>query len=113
MAAISTRSNSSIPSNPACMAALPGPLAHEDLLHTVDFLELDFDNFNIGGLHLAPDEARLDGQFAVSAVDQHQQLYAGRPTVVEQRVQRGPDGAAGVEHVVHQDDVLARHAERN
>ena len=63
------------------------------------------------GLHHAPDEAGLDGQLAMAAVDQHQQLHARRAAVIEQRVERRADGAAGVEHVVHQDDVLALHRE--
>ena len=58
----------------------------------------------------AADEPGFDGQFAMAAVDQHQQLHARRAAVVEQRVERRADGAAGVQHVVHQDDVLALHA---
>ena len=46
------------------------------------------------GLHRAADEARLDRQLAMAAVDQHQQLHARRPAVIEQRVQRGANGAA-------------------
>ena len=65
------------------------------------------------GLHHAADEARFDGQLAMAAVDQHQQLHARRAAVVEQRVERGADGAAGVEHVVHQDDVFALHRKRD
>ena len=65
------------------------------------------------GLHHASHEARFDRQFAMAAVDQHQQLHPRRPAVIEQRVERGANGPAGVEHVVHQDDVLALHAERN
>src|ERR1039458_4766754 len=55
MAAISARSNSSIPSNPAGMAGLSGLFHHEDLLHAVDLLELDLDDLDIAGLHFAPD----------------------------------------------------------
>jgi hypothetical protein len=88
----------------------PAPFHQQHLFHAVDLLELHFDDFDVGGLHHAADEARLDGQLAVAAVDQHQQLHARRPAVVEQRVERGADGAAGVQHVVHQDDVLALHA---
>ena len=63
---------------------------------------------SVGGLHGAADVARFDGQLAVAAVDQHQQLHARRAPVIEQRVERGADRAAGVQHVVHQDDVFAR-----
>ena len=85
----------------------------QHFLHAVDFLELHFDDLVVGGLHRAADESRFDGQFAMAAVDQHQQLHARRAAVIEQRVERGADGAAGVQHVVHQDDVLALHGKRN
>lgn len=39
-------------------------------------------------------------------VDEHQKLHPGGPSVIEQRVERGPNRAAGVEDVVHEDDVL-------
>ena len=81
--------------------------------HAVDFLKLHFDDFVVGGLHHAADIARFDGQLAMAAIDQHQQLHARRPSLVEQRVERGADGAAGVEHVVHQDDVFAGDRERD
>ena len=41
------------------------------------------------------------------AVGDHGELDAGRAAVVEQRLDRGADGAAGVEHVVHEDDRAA------
>ena len=117
MASISARSRSSIPSSPAGIAFTPlrgGYLLHQqNFLHAVDFLELHFDDLVVGGLHHAADEARLDGQLAVAAVDQRQQLHARRAAVVEQRVERRAHGAARVQHVVHQDDVLALHGERN
>ena len=41
------------------------------------------------------------------AVHQHGQLHRGRTADVHERVERGADGAARVQHVVHEDDVLA------
>src|SRR5271157_461587 len=108
---ISARSSSSMPKSPAGMAAsIPGAfhlLDQEHLLDAVDLLELHLDDLDIAGLHHAPHEARFDGQFAMAAVDENEQLNARRTAVVEKGVERGADGAAGVEHVVHQDDVLA------
>ena len=49
-----------------------------------------------------------DRQLAVAAVDQHGQLHAGGPPVVEERVDRGADRAPGEEHVVDQHDRAAR-----
>ena len=86
-----------------------GPLHQEHLLDAVDLLELHLDDLRVRGLHHAPDEAGLDGQLAMAAVDQRQQLHPRRAPVIEQRVESRADGAAGVEHIVHQDDVLALH----
>ena len=62
---------------------------------------------SVGGLDLAADEAGFDGQLAVAAVDEDEQLDARGAAVIEQGVERGANGAAGVEDVVHEDDVLA------
>src|SRR2546430_10556124 len=47
----------------------------------------------------------------MAAVDKHQQLHARRATLFEEPIQRGADRAAGIKHVVHQDDVLAFYVE--
>src|SRR5205814_205394 len=49
----------------------------------------------------------------MAAVDQDEKLNSGSPALVEERVERGADGAAGVEHVVHQDDVFAFDGKRD
>src|SRR5947207_12210725 len=81
MASISARSNSSIPSSPcgmrASLSSLSRGLFHQQhLFHTVDLLELDLDNLGVGSLDGAADVARFDGQLAMAAVDEYQQLYA-------------------------------------
>ena len=53
-------------------------------------------------------EVGCDRQLAAAAVDQHGQLHAGRAAEVEQLVDHGADRAAGVEHVVEQQDVRCR-----
>src|SRR2546428_12123332 len=55
-----------------------------------------------GGDRLA-DVIRADGQLAVAAVDEHRQLDPGGPAEVDDLVERGPDGAPGIENVVDQD----------
>ena len=47
-------------------------------------------------------------QFAVAAVDQHGQPHRTGSAEVSERVERGPDGASGVQHVVdeHHDLVV-------
>ena len=57
---------------------------------------------NIGG---------LDGQFTMAAVNQHGELHSARPAMVEQGVERGPDSAAGIEHVVAEHDVSTLYVE--
>src|SRR5579859_2434307 len=42
----------------------------------------------------------------MSAIDQHQQLHAPRTAMIEERVESRADGAAGVEDVIHENDVL-------
>ena len=49
----------------------------------------------------------LNGQLAMPAIDQHEQLHTARASVVKQRIERGANGAARVQHVVHQDDVAS------
>src|SRR5690606_30150027 len=64
----------------------------------------DDDFFGAGGVE---DEAGVvggDGQEASAAVDEHGELDLGRAAVVEEFVEGGLDGAAGVEHVVDEDD---------
>ena len=53
------------------------------------------------------DEVGADRQLAVAAVDQDREPDRLRAAEVVERVQRGADGAAGVEHVVDQHDDLA------
>ena len=49
-----------------------------------------------------------DRQLAVAAVDQHGELHRPGPAVVVERVEGGPHGAAGEEHVVDEDDAWRR-----
>ena len=53
---------------------------------------------NVGG---------FDGQFAMTAVDEHGQLHAPRPPVIKKCVERGADSAAGEEHIVADDHIAA------
>src|SRR5262249_42668105 len=75
--------------------------------------EFDFDDLDVGRLDDSADEFGFDREFAVAAIDQDEELDAGRAAVVEEGVEGGSDGAAGVEYVVHQDDVLAGDFELN
>ena len=38
----------------------------------------------------------------MAAVDKYSQLHAARPAVVEEGVESGANGAAGVKHIIHQ-----------
>lgn len=58
-------------------------------------------------------EAGPDGQFTPAAVDKDGQVYLRRAAVVEQFVEGCTRGAAGVEDVVHDDDVGAFHVKRD
>src|SRR5579875_1451897 len=84
-----------------------GEFDQEDLFVVVDFAEFDFDDFAAGGGDGAAYVLRLDGEFAVAAVDEDEELDGLGAAVVEEGVEGGPDGAAGVEDVVEKDDVAA------
>src|SRR3984957_18598085 len=86
-------------------SALVNPLHQQHLLVSIDLMELYLDDLPRSGLHFAADEGRLDGQLAMPAIDQRKKLDAARAAMVEERVQRGPNGAAGVEHIVDQHDI--------
>ena len=73
---------------------LVGTLSQRRTFSTVDFLKLNFDDFNVRGLYGPADEARFDGQFAMAAIDQYKQLNACWTAVIEQRVECRTDGAA-------------------
>ena len=82
-------------------------LDEQHLLVIVDFFQLDFDDLALRGRNGSADEGGFDGELAMAAVDEDQQLHAARAAVVEERIEGGANGAAGVEHVVDQDDVAA------
>src|SRR5206468_1155145 len=85
----------------ACsVMGLVGELDQQDLLLAVDFVELDLDDLTAGGGDHPAGEGGLDGELAVSAVDEHEELDGSGTAVVEESVKGGADGAAGVEHIV-------------
>src|SRR3970282_1149028 len=56
---------------------------------------------------------RADRQLPAVALGEHDQRDGGRPAVVEQLVERRAHRAPGIEHVVHQQQVLAGDVERD
>src|SRR2546425_589084 len=89
------------------------PLHQVHLVLPIDLLDQHVDPLVRVELHLLAHDVGLDRQLAAAAVHEHAQRDAlGAPEVGE-LVERGADGAAGVEHVVHDDDVLAREVARD
>src|SRR5436189_5789 len=92
-------------------AALKGtsrPLHQVHLVLSVELFDEHVHALAAVHLHLLAHDVGLDRQLAAAAVHQHAQRDAlGAPEVGE-LVERGAHGAAGVEHVVHDDDVFAR-----
>jgi hypothetical protein len=82
-------------------------------LFVVYFVEADFDDFAVGGLHGAADVLGFDRHFAVAAIDEDTERDALGATKIEETVHGGADGAAGVEDVVDEDQVHGVDAERN
>ena len=89
-----------------CLMRLPPRSRFGDrhLVDPVDLLEADVDPLLAGGRQVLADVVGADRQLAVAAVAEHRQLHPARPAVVEERLDRGADGAAGEEDVVDEDD---------
>src|SRR5215210_7356885 len=79
-----------------------------DRLLAVEVVEHDLDDLALLRRHELPDEVGLDGKLAVllAAVHEDGELDAARAAEVDELVERGADGAARVEHVVDEQDVL-------
>src|SRR5258708_14177523 len=67
----------------------------------------------LGNVHLGAAVLRADRQLASAAVGEHHQRDARRPAPVEQLVHCRADRAAGVQHVVHQQELAAVDVERD
>ena len=76
---------------------LHGHLHH---LPEVDAVVADVDHLVAPGGQVLADVVGPDRQLAVAPVDHDRQLHRPGPAVVVERVERGPDRAAGEEHVV-------------
>src|SRR5581483_6180889 len=75
-----------------------------DTVDLVDFQQLDLHALVARGGQVLADVVGADRQLAVAAVGEDGELYARRPAVLEQRVDRGADRATRVEDVVDEDD---------
>src|SRR5438477_3583052 len=90
-----------------------GSLPHlRSLLHDQNFVlviglgEFHFDHFVRVGRHGLADDVRVNRQLAMSAIDEHGEHHFARTSEVDQRIERGAHGAAGVENVVDEHDDL-------
>src|SRR5574343_1778498 len=88
-----------------CMFQPPGELS----------VILAFEHQALAGAerHIPGTVGGRDRQFATAAIGQHGEFDGSRAAVVEQLVDRRPRRAAGVEHIIDQDDMAAFDIERN
>ena len=56
---------------------------------------------------VAFDRRKRTGLFAVATINQHAELHLFGTSFAEQRIHGGANGAAGIQNVVYQNDVLA------
>src|SRR5882762_8375276 len=82
-------------------------------LFPVNFIQANFYNFGVAGLHRTANESGLDRQFAMPSVNQHAQAHAFRAPEVEQTIHGGPNRSSGVKHMVDQDEILVVHWKRD
>src|SRR5262245_16908535 len=87
----------------------------QDLVDLVHFDELHLDALRTGGRKVLADVVRPNRKLAVATVDENGELDPVRAAVVEQGLDRRPNGSAGIEDVVDEDDGLAleREVERS
>jgi hypothetical protein len=92
----------------------PCLLGDEDAVDLVDLDELHLDALVAGGGQVLADVVGTDRKLAVAAVGKDGELHPLRTAVAEERLDRGPDRAAGVEDVVdeHTRHALEREIER-
>jgi hypothetical protein len=88
-------------------------LFKNDLTQAVALDELYIHPILRASLNSLPDEVRLDGEFAVTAVNEHGELNPARTAKVVQGVERRAGSAAAEQNVVHEHDVLAGDIERD
>src|SRR5437867_3573062 len=85
----------------------PFSTREDDCVFAVELLDQDIAALAGPDVDLFPDDVRRDGELPSPTVYHHGQCYSSWPTKVRKLVERGADGAAGIEHVVHDDDVLS------
>src|SRR4029077_13917961 len=88
------------------VSVIEAPSEEDDAGSVVGFTELHAHTLGEGGRDVLADVIGANRQLAVSPVDEDCKLHPRRPAVLEQRVDRGPDCAAGEEDVVDEDDRL-------
>ena len=105
MRSMSSRERSSMEAGSLIVTPLTSACsADRDLVDAVDLLDAHVHALGARGGQVLADVVGPDRELAVAAVGQHGELHALRAPVVEQRLDRGAHGAAGVEHVVDQHD---------
>src|SRR3954447_9860700 len=87
----------------------------QNLVDLVHLDELHLDALVARGREVLADVVGANRQLAVAAVDKHRKLDALGPAVLEERLDRGADRAAGVEDVVDEHDgpAVEREVERS
>src|SRR6266540_2498645 len=93
--------------SPMAVPLLFGVRDQQDSVHLVHLDELHLDALVARGRQVLADVVGPDRQLAVAAVDEDGELDPVGAAVVEERLDRGADRAAGVEDVVDEDDGLA------
>ena len=88
-------------------------LDEHNSLFLIDLGQPNLDNFRGARLYGAPDECGLDGQFAVPTIDQDAKAYAFRAPKIKEPIHCSANRAPGVQHVVHDHEILVIHRKRN
>src|SRR5580704_8951960 len=82
-----------------------------DAFLAVNLLQANFNYFSVACFHCSANEGRLDGQFAMAAVDQHTKPDALGAAQIKEAVHGSTNGAAGVKHIVDDNQIAVIHRE--
>ena len=88
-------------------------LLEDDLVAVIDLLQAHLHALVERGGQVLADVVGLDGQLAVAAVHEDDQLNRLRPPEIDESVERRARRPPGVEHVVHQQNLASVDGKRN
>src|SRR5579871_1974162 len=87
--------------------------AYEDAVEAVHLAQLDVNPLTFRGRNILADVVRANRHLALAAIDQHRELNRFGAAQIGNRAKRRAHRAAGVEHIIDEDDAFAIERKRD